>query len=240
VYKRYDKMLRLDDFIRRYTPKYVKHYAVTDKQIEEAFIKLDKSDDIKRKFDCGACGSDSCYDMARKIVLGIDIPTNCIQKEKDSIHIDHEKIKQLSADNLSNIEIILKDISEIKELSDEICSSVASVNEAINKYSLMSKDINSISTQVNILSINASIEAARAGVHGKSFGVVADEVRALAGKSKKTVSETDVISEKAVKSVKLINRMIDNMSNAIVKAHSEITGVYNSTQSALKDFKNSE
>ena len=237
LYERYDKLLRLEDFIRRYTPKYVKQYTATENQIEEAYASLDKFDDIKRKFDCGACGSDTCHEMARKIVFGIDVPSNCIQKEKDIIHTDHKKITELSEKNLVNINKILSDISEIKGLSDEIVSSVEFVNEAIRQYSVMSREIDSISMQVNILAINSSIEAARAGVHGKAFGVVADEVRTLADKSKDTVSKTDEISEEATKSITLINAKVDSISKAILKAHSEITDVHDSTMQALKDFE---
>jgi len=240
LYERYDKMLRLDDFIRRYTPKHIKKYTATDEQIENAFIALEKSDENKRKFDCGACGSDSCYEMAKKIVYGIDNPSNCIQKEKDIAQESHNNSMKISADNLENMSAILTVISEIKVLSDEIVNSVASVNEAIKQYGVMSKDISSISMQVNILAINASIEAARAGVHGRSFGVVANEIRSLADKSKHTVSETDLISEKASKSVSIINDKIDGISNAISRAHMDISDVYDSTNNAIKEYNNEQ
>ena len=238
LYKRYDKMLKLEDFIRKYTPTHVEKLTATDAQLEEAYAALGKSaNDEKRNFDCGACGSDSCHEMARKIVFGIDIPTNCIQKEKDVIEADHARIVEMSTVNLENIALILSDISKIKGLSDEIVGAVSLVNEAITKYGAMSRDIDSIAMQVNILAINASIEAARAGQYGKSFGVVADEVKTLANKSKNTVSETGAISEDATNSIKLINGKIDSISKAIEKAHTEINDIYESTTEALKDFE---
>jgi len=236
LYKRYDDSLRLDDFIRHYTPKHVQQYVVTDAQIEEAYIKLDKMTEEKRGFDCMACGADSCYKMARKIALGLDIPNNCIQEEKTTIKADHEKIMDLSNSNLENINMILNDISEIKGLSDEIVASIRHVDEAITQYSDMSRDISSISRTINILAINASIEAARAGALGKSFAVVAQEVKTLAVKSGSTVSQTDKISEKAVDSVSMIDSKITDISEAIAKAHLEITNVYDSTQRALQEF----
>jgi len=236
LYNHYDQTLRLDDFIRRYQPKSVARYTTTEAQIEKAFLELDKADPDKRIFDCGACGADSCYEMARKVVLGLDISSNCIQKEKDIIQAEHEKIMELSASNLDNINKILEDMSEIKGLSDEIVSLVGNVNDAINQYSKMAKDITSISQQVNILAINATIEAARAGDQGKSFAVVASEVKTLADKSRSTVAETDEISERASDSVTVINGKIENISMAILKAYSEITEVHDSTKEALIAF----
>ena len=236
LYKKYDEILRLDDFLRKYTPRKTQSFVATEAQIEEAFIELGKLDDAKRKYDCMACGSDSCYEMARKIVFGVDIPSNCVQKEKDVIHADHAKIMSLSEANLENIDKILKDIAEIKGLSDEIISSAESVSDAIKQYRKMSKDVTSIAQQVNILAINATIEAARAGEHGKAFAVVAQEVKSLADKSRDTVSQTEEISSKASNAVVEINGRIENISNAILQAHTEITDVYDTTQSAIKDF----
>jgi len=236
LYRRFDEALRLDDFIRRYEPRNVKPLIATGEQIEKGFIALDKTTEERRNFDCGACGSDSCYDMARKIALDIDVPSNCIQEEKSTIQADHAKIMSLSKSNMENITKILDDISEIRTLSDDIVASVQHVDEAIRQYSTMSKDITSISQNINILAINASIEAARAGVHGKAFAVVAQEVKSLAEKSRSTVSRTDEISGKATDSVFEINGKVENISKAILQAHSEITDVYETTQGALKDF----
>jgi len=236
LYSRYDRMLHLDDFIRQYTPKHIPQYTVSDAQIEKAFVQLDKMTEEKRNFDCMACGSDSCYSMARKIALGIDIPHNCIQEEKSTIKEDHEKIKTLSKANFDNIIKILEDMSKIKSLSDEIVSSIRNVDEAIEQYGNMSKDISLISRTINILAINASIEAARAGALGKSFAVVAQEVKTLAVKSGNTVSKTDTISKKAVESAAEIDEKIANISEAILGVHSEISDVYDRTQSVLEAF----
>jgi iron only hydrogenase large subunit-like protein len=238
LYQRFDDMFRLDDFLRKYAPKNTAQDSVTEDRVEKAFAALGKLTDEKRMFDCGACGSESCYDMARRIALGFDIPSNCVQNEKDVIDMDHVKIVNLSRVNLESIDRILGDISSISDLSDEIVSSIGSVNEAIDQFGRMSKDITSISQQINILSLNASIEAARAGVHGKPFAVVAQEVKALANKSQQTVSQTDKISGAAAESIAAIDTKVTNISAAIAQTHSDISDIYNATQDTLKDFKN--
>ncbi|MDR1321991.1 MAG: methyl-accepting chemotaxis protein [Gracilibacteraceae bacterium] len=236
LHQKFDEMFRLDDFLRRYTPKNAAESRVSDEQIEKAFVALGKLTDEKKTFDCGACGSESCYDMARRIARGFDIPSNCVQNEKDVIELDHERIVNLSNVNLDNIDKILNDISSISGLSNEIVASIGSVTEAIGQFGKMSKEITSISQQINILSLNASIEAARAGAHGKAFAVVAQEVKALANKSQQTVSQTGRISGAAAGSIAAINAKITNISAAIDQAHTEISDIYNATQDTLKDF----
>jgi len=85
LYADYDSKLCLDDFIRSYTPKTVVPPEVTDEQMEKAFASINKLTEDKRMFDCGACGSGSCYEMARRIALGYDVSSNCIQSEHESI-----------------------------------------------------------------------------------------------------------------------------------------------------------
>jgi iron only hydrogenase large subunit-like protein len=236
LYQKYDEMLRLDDFLRSYAQKNIAQNKVSEAQIEEAFIALGKLTEEKRTFDCGACGSDSCRDMARRIAIGYDIPANCIQNEKDTIQSASEKIVNLSKTNLENIDKIMNDISSIGGLSDEIVGSIDHINEVIAQFGKMTRDITLISQQINILSLNASIEAARAGVHGKGFAVVAQEVKSLANKSKQTVSQTDEISSAAAESITAINTKTTNISEAIAQAHSEIAVIQNITQETLKDF----
>lgn len=83
----------------------------------------------------------------------------------------------------------------------------------VEKVNELTDEILSISSQTNLLSLNASIEAARAGEAGKGFAVVADEIRLLADSSKETASNIQGINSMVIE---LVRELIDN-SNEILE-----------------------
>jgi len=90
LYKKYDNTLDLNRFLRKYKPSPTVLPQITDEDIEKSFILLNKTELEKQLIDCGACGSDTCRDMARKIALGVNIPTSCIIKMMEEAKLENE------------------------------------------------------------------------------------------------------------------------------------------------------
>ncbi len=233
LYDEYDQTLNLNDFIRKYTPEHVHQFAPTERDIENSFRQLGKETETEQKFNCTACGSDTCRDMAKKIACGLNIPTNCIQKVRNDVNREQHFLIDMSTENLTNINQIRADISNVNELCNVIVNSVSDVNAAIEQYNKMATAIDKIAMQINIISLNASVEAARAGEQGKAFAVVAAEVRNLAHSSKDTVSQTQQIEEHATNSIKNINDLIGQISTEIKRTVHDISDVSEKTKTAV-------
>jgi PAS domain S-box-containing protein len=91
LYKTYDETFNLSHFIREYHPVSASFPQITYADIEKAFGLLGKTDYEKQNIDCGACGSETCHNMARKIALNVNIPINCIVKSMEEARTEHEE-----------------------------------------------------------------------------------------------------------------------------------------------------
>ncbi len=118
-----------------------------------------------------------------------------------------------SADDLS------KDIRALAQTGSqqmsEMHNAVIQISEANRGISNVIKVIEDIAFQTNILALNASVEAARAGQHGKGFSVVAEEVRSLAGKSADAARSTSTLITNSIDKTELGVTLADETARSL-------------------------
>jgi signal transduction histidine kinase/CheY-like chemotaxis protein/NAD-dependent dihydropyrimidine dehydrogenase PreA subunit len=80
--------------------------AVSEEDILSAFVLLGKTSFEEQNYDCGACGCDSCREMAKKVALKIDLPINCVIKSRNNAMAEHRRNVSLYRKNTEYIELV--------------------------------------------------------------------------------------------------------------------------------------
>jgi len=154
-----------------------------------------------------------------------------------------QRMNTESSHGVSSMDLVWREAQRLKEVIDSIGTELASFNERLAKITQFAGLIESIAENTNVLAINASIQAARAGTAGKSFAVVAGEVRTLAGSSQKTAEDIRVLVNELTESMTGLmdtssrgsSQMATNMDQTVAarKSFESIAAVINDASSSI-------
>lgn len=147
-------------------------------------------------------------------------------------------VARLAAENATNVSTVATACEELKASGSDISTQTAEstqltqgavdqatqVSTAVQALTLAAQKIDGIvgviskvAGQTNLLALNATIESARAGEHGKGFGVVATEVKELSRSTARATEEIGLQVEKMQETVRAVERLIEGISESICR-----------------------
>jgi methyl-accepting chemotaxis protein len=140
------------------------------------------------------------------------------------------RIEELATLKREDIGTALAMLLELREVVRGAAREVNALTRASEKISTFVGTIQGVARQTNLLALNAAIEAARAGEHGRGFAVVADEVRKLADGSARAAQEVDT-------TVRQIRDQIDGFVGNMERGFSRVAGVEETSKGAEAAFE---
>ncbi|BBP42913.1 HAMP domain-containing methyl-accepting chemotaxis protein [Thiosulfativibrio zosterae] len=115
-----------------------------------------------------------------------------------------------------------RNIQLVSEEMREITASVMQLNEDSKTISTVVSVIRDIAEQTNLLALNAAIEAARAGEHGRGFAVVADEVRGLAKRTQESTLKIEKVIAKIQEATRITVKVVDSGQETTQAGHDSV------------------
>ncbi len=140
----------------------------------------------------------------------------------EDINKNTELINEKAVNGNNSFKMLINSVNEVKESFTDVKKRILELGKDINEVSEIIILINNIADQTNLLALNAAIEAASAGESGKSFAVVADEIRKLAEKSKESSNKIGKLILSITEETGVVVDTTESMDNELEKQGSVI------------------
>lgn len=170
---------------------------------------------------CVSTGSDQVASTAAVLSQGAMEQTGAVEELSGTVSgmsAEAKGIAQLTGQAKEVVNGAGGKLQESGAYIDSLNQAMTQITESSNEISRIIDTIENIAFQTNILAINASVEAARAGTNGKGFAVVAEEVRNLAIRSDQAAKATQELIGRSVKAVEDGSQVVEKVTGSVITA----------------------
>ncbi|MCH1627543.1 methyl-accepting chemotaxis protein [Ferdinandcohnia quinoae] len=155
--------------------------------------------------------------------------------------VQMEERSKLGKEQLNRV---VHNMTELKDKVNQITATIDALEKTSTQIGNIVNVITGIADQTNLLALNAAIEAARAGEHGKGFAVVADEVRKLAEQTKSSSANITTLVDTTIDQISGVISQINTIDEKVVSGNKEIeeTGIVfeNILEASVQSKENSK
>ena len=166
----------------------------------------------------------------------------------ENLNTASTEINAVTDDGVKIVDTLTKINSQSLEAFETIFRAIANIQDSADKISGASDLISSVAEQTNLLSLNASIEAARAGDAGRGFAVVAEEIRQLSDESASSVDTINTLlaelqqnTNDAIEKSNLVKNLVDKQSESVRDTRGSFDHIVNSVrkvEEAIAEIRN--
>lgn len=183
--------------------------------------------------------TDDFHKQSGDVVLGKDkvaVIKEKISRAKNNIEVTDEiilKSRQLSDLNKNSVSLLYNMSDNIKKAMDNISMEFKELINASSEIGKITQAITRISDQTKLLALNATIESAKAGVYGRSFALVAEEIKKLSVQSKEFVSSINNKIKNIVGKIEKAGASVSSLNGVVNESEKTVTSVVESFDNNL-------
>lgn len=164
----------------------------------------------------------------------MELAKNIIDATEKAVILVESTRTDLS-ENESTLTVLSTNLKEAAEVNRKFEKVVVGLIERTKQITVIVRSVNDLASQTNLLSLNASIEASRAGNAGRGFSVVAGEIRKLAEKSKSSVGNIKILVDDIQKSVKETSEVFLNVADSLTNYREKVQSSSYSLSGIMND-----